>query len=186
MDGPEYSAECVCYRGQRRVLAVTQKQTTGNPHYIETGHIQPADIPEERMAQVRETVCRALEALDIQNGIAHAEFRLLADGNIGVIEVGARMGGDCIGTDLTPISTGIDFLRIAVDIACGNEPCFDVVTEPTPVAIRFIIGPEDLEEYERLRREKPESIVRADEFNDNFDQEVVDSSTRHGYYIVKG
>ncbi len=186
MEGPEYSAECVCYHGQYWVLAFTQKQTTGNPHYIETGHIQPADISEEKKPEICQVIYRALEALDIQNGIAHAEFRLLGDGQVGIIEIGARMGGDCIGTDLTSISTGIDFLRIAIDIACGNKPCFDVVTKPSRVAIRFIIKPEDLIEYEKLKQCNPDSIVRADEFDSNFDHTVVDSSTRHGYYIIKG
>ena len=186
MEGPEYSAECVCYHGERHVLAFTQKQTTGNPHYIETGHIQPSNIPPERHEEIKRVILRALEALDIRDSIAHAEFRLLPDGNIGIIEIGARMGGDSIGTDLTCISTGMDYIRMAIDVACGNPPCFDIVTEPSPVSIRFIITPDDLAEYEKLRRERPEAIVRADEFNTDFSQEVVDSSTRHGYYIIKG
>lgn len=29
------------------------------------------------------------------------------------------MGGDCIGSDLVQISTGYDFVNMAIDIACG-------------------------------------------------------------------
>lgn len=185
MDGPEYSAECICYRGERRVLTFTQKETTGNPHYIETGHIQPANIPAEKQEDIRRVVFKALEILDIQNGAAHAEFRILPDGQIGIIEIGARMGGDCIGTDLTPISTGLDYLGMVVDIACGGAPSFKPVGEPTPVRIKFIIQKSDKEAYEVLCLKHPEAIVRAGEFNDDFDSAVVDSSTRHGYYIEK-
>ena len=109
----------------------------------------------------------------------------MADGQVGIIEIGARMGGDSIGTDLTAISTGMDYLGMVIDIACGGKPSFDVVTEPSPVYIRFILTKEDLEEYEKLAAEHPEHIVRAGDFSDNFDDVVVDSSTRHGYYIVK-
>ena len=185
MEGPEYSAECICYRGECRVLTFTRKETTGNPHYIETGHVQPAGIPEKMQESIRGVILKALEALDIQNGAAHAEFRIMPDGQIGIIEIGARMGGDSIGTDLTSISTGMDYLGMVVDIACGQKPCFDLVTDPTPVRVKFIICESDKEIYERLCRDHPESIVRAGDFNDDFDKAVVDSSTRHGYYIEK-
>ena len=185
MEGPEYSTECICYRGKRRVLTFTQKETTGNPHYIETGHIQPANIPAEKQESIRLVIFKALEALDIQNGAAHAEFRILPDGQVGIIEIGARMGGDSIGTDLTPISTGMDYLGMVVDIACGKAPNFECVSEPSPVRIKFIIQKDDKKAYETLCHEHPEAVVRAGDFNDNFDSAVVDSSTRHGYYIEK-
>ena len=184
MDGPEYSAECICYKGQYHVLAFTQKRTTGCPHYIETGHIQPSNIPEEKHDYIKQTIYKALNALDIKYGAAHVEFRILKNNEIGIIEIGARMGGDCIGTDLTPISTGMDYIRMVVDIACGNEPCFDIVTTPSPIEIKFIINSDDMEEYENIVHCTPERIIRACVFDTNFEKQVVDSSTRHGYYIV--
>lgn len=186
MDGPEYSAECISCHGDHWVLAFTKKETTGYPNYIETGHIQPSDIPAEKQGQIRDYICRALDALDIRNGAAHAEFRILEDGKIGIIEIGARMGGDCIGTDLTPIATGIDFTGMVVDIACGKEPSFEKICDPAPVHIHFIITREDREAYDKLVQEHPEQIVKSGEFNMDFDHAVVDSSTRHGFYITKG
>lgn len=185
MNGPEYSAECICYKGEVHVLQLTKKVTTNYPHYIETGHIQPSDIPSERQDEVKDFIKKAVAALDIKNSAAHAEFRLLDDGHIGIIEIGARMGGDCIGTDLTPISTGMDFIRMVIDVAVGNEPCFDVVTEPCPVMDKFILAPGDLAEYEELTKTNPERIVRVVIEDTDFTREVVDSNTRHGYFIVK-
>ncbi len=186
MNGPEYSAECICYQGVVHVLQLTQKITTDYPHYIETGHIQPSDIPSERQEEVKAFIKKAVAALDIKNSAAHAEFRLLENGHIGIIEIGARMGGDSIGTDLTPISTGMDFIRMVIDVAVGNVPCFDVVTEPTPVMDKFILTLEDLKEYKDLQKTAPERIIRGVVEDTDFTREVVDSNTRHGYYIVKG
>lgn len=186
MEGQEYSAECICYNGERTILAITQKQTTGFPHYIETGHFQPAYLSESEYERASKVILRALEALHIENSAAHAEFRILPTGEIGMIEIGARMGGDCIGTDLTPISTGKDFIRMVIDVACGNSPDFTVVTAPSFVQVKFIMNYGDLIELKRVQKEFPEKIVRIAEIDDNFDREVVDSSTRHGYYIVKG
>lgn len=182
MSGPEYSAECICYHGDVHVLQITQKFTTGYPHYIETGHAQPSDISGDRLIEVIDYVKKAVQALDIQNSAAHAEFRLLENGEIGIIEIGARMGGDYIGTDLTPISTGIDFIRMVIDVAVDKEPCFDVVSEPSPVEVRFIFNKEDLQSMER---EDPSMIIRKTIFDTDFSREVKDSNTRHGYYIVK-
>lgn len=186
MNGPEYSAECICYKGDVHVLQLTKKVTTDYPHYIETGHIQPSDIPAERQEEVKNFIKKAVSALDIKNSAAHAEFRLLEDGHIGIIEIGARMGGDSIGTDLTPTSTGMDFIRMVIDVAVGNEPCFDIVTKPIPVMDRFILTPEDLKKYEEIRSNSPECIIRGVVEDTDFSREVVDSNTRHGYYIIKG
>ena len=185
MDGPEYSAECICYNKDRRILAFTQKETTGAPHYIESGHFQPAKLTSDERNKATSIILKALEALHINNSAAHAEFKILPDGEIGIIEIGARMGGDCIGTDLTPVSTGMDYIRMVIDIACGNSPDFSVTTNPVSVKIKFIMNRNDLIELKRIQRDAPELIVRIAEIDENFDREVVDSSTRHGYYILK-
>ncbi len=62
----------------------------------------------------------------------------------------------------------------------------DVVTEPCPVMDRFILTPEDLKEYEQLQKTASERIVKGIVEDTDFSREVVDSNTRHGYYIVKG
>lgn len=36
---------------------------------------------------------------------AHSEFKITPNGDVKIIEIGARMGGDCIGSDLVQIST---------------------------------------------------------------------------------
>ncbi len=185
MDGPEYSAECICYNGNFDILTFTKKQTTGFPHYIETGHIQPSDIPEKYHSEIKEQIYRALKALDIQNGAAHAEFRII-DGvsKIGIIEIGARMGGDYIGTDLTPISTGKDYIGMVVDIACGKSPDSSVKSQPSKVCVKFILSQGDYDEYLNFSRENPGKIVRSLIGNTKFNHQVVDSSTRYGYYII--
>ena len=185
MDGPEYSAECICFNGEKRILAFTQKQTTGFPHYIESGHYQPATLTKKEQDHATKVILTALDALQIKNSAAHAEFRILEDGEIGIIEIGARMGGDCIGTDLTPISTGMDYIRMVIDVACGNPVSFDIVTDPHPVSIHFIMNYNDLIAYEEQKRTKPESIIRASIFDVHFENDVKDSSTRHGYYIIR-
>lgn len=184
MNGPEYSAECICFNGEKKILAFTKKQTTGFPHYIETGHHQPADLSLEDKERATEVIQKALDALHIENSAAHAEFRILPSGEIGIIEIGARMGGDCIGTDLTPLSTGMDYIRMVIEVACGDPISFDIVSNPHPVSVHFVMSQDDIDTYEERRKQNPNSIIRASSFDTHFENDVKDSSTRHGYYIV--
>lgn len=181
MEGPEYSAECIVYNGKVEVLAFTKKMTTGYPHYIETGHLQPSDIPVNKQNKYIETIKKAIKALDITNSAAHVEFKVLDTGEIGIIEIGARMGGDCIGTDLTPISTGMDYIKMVIDVACGNKPDFSIVTKPHAVGVSFIINQNDIDDFNLIKKDK---ILRKSQFDNAF-AEVIDSSTRHGYYIFR-
>ena len=63
---------------------------------------------------------RALTALGVTNGASHSEYRITEEGKIYVMEIGARMGGDFIGSDLVQLSTGYDFLRGVIEVALGT------------------------------------------------------------------
>lgn len=117
IEGNEYSCECISYHGKHHFLAFTKKYTTGSPNFIETGHCEPSDIKIEDQEKIKENIFKALDALNIQNSASHTEFKIDENGNFGIIEIGARMGGDCIGSDLVRISTGYDFVKMVIDVA---------------------------------------------------------------------
>ena len=52
---------------------------------------------------------------------AHVEMIVTAQGPK-MVELGARMGGDCITTHLVPLSTGIDMVKATIDISLGLYP----------------------------------------------------------------
>ncbi len=62
--------------------------------------------------RIKEIVFKALDALGIVCGAAHSELRISKKGEIRIIEIGSRMGGDCIGSDLVTLATGQDFVRM--------------------------------------------------------------------------
>ena len=187
VEGNEYSVEYISYRGEHHFLAVTKKFTTGAPNFIETGHIQPSGLSEEMVKNVQGVVEHALDSLMIKNGASHSELKIDDNGNIVLIEIGGRMGGDCIGSDLVQISTGYDFVNMVIDVALGEEPSFELTMEPAVAQIKFIFDKEDLKELEKVKVEKADNIYRISEIGPIDDShEVVDSSTRYGYYILRG
>ena len=184
MEGPEYSAECICQDGVCHILTVTKKLTTGYPHYVESGHMQPADIPAEKLPYVHQVVKKAVAALCIENSAAHVEFRCLENGEIGIIEIGARMGGDYIGTDLVRLSTGYDYVGMVIDMACGKKLDFTPNYHYKSSRVHFIMDQTDYETFQKLELGANEVMERSVIFNTNFDHEIMNSSDRYGYYIL--
>lgn len=184
IDGEEFSAEGITYKGKHTLLTITRKQTTGAPHFIETGHTEPAELSYEMQEKVKKEVFAGLNSLKIENSASHAEFKITPEGEVKIIEIGARMGGDCIGSDLVQISTGYDFLKMVIDVALGNAPDFTKVTEPKKAVIKFIFTKTDLEELEKVKREHPKYIYYISPIDEINSHEIIDSSTRYGYYIL--
>lgn len=122
--GREVSVESISYQGKHYILQITDKVTTGAPFFVELEHHQPSSLPENIKLRIKEIVLHALDALHIKYGASHSELKITEDGDIKVIEIGARMGGDFIGSNLVQLSTGYDFLKGVIEVALGefHEP----------------------------------------------------------------
>lgn len=184
-EGREYSVEYLSWEGTHSFLALTEKFTTGAPLFVETGHLQPPKhIDAATLDRIRALVPRVLDCLGVRYGASHTELKVDARGDIRLIECGARMGGDCIGSDLVPLTTGVDYVRAVIDTACGVTPTLTPAGETCCAAVRFLFGRADLDALERIRRENPENLYRVSEIQPIDGHEIRDSSTRYGYYIL--
>lgn len=126
IEGKEISVEFISFHGKHYPLQITDKVTTGAPHFVELEHHQPAELSEKQFKEIYDLTMRALDALGVTNGASHSEYKITADGRVYVMEIGARMGGDFIGSDLVMLSTGYDYLRGVIEVALGRfeEPSF--------------------------------------------------------------
>jgi biotin carboxylase len=120
IDGVEVSVETISYEGRHFVLSITDKTTTGPPYFVELAHHQPSQLPPNIQEKIRAETQNCLNALDITSGAGHSEFKITEEGEVFVIEVGARMGGDFIGSHLVELSTGYDFLKGVIQLALGR------------------------------------------------------------------
>lgn len=184
-EGTEYSVEGISFNGEHHILAMTLKYTTGAPHFIETGHLEPAPVSNEVFESVKAIVIHALDTLKIKNSASHTEVKIDDSGNVRIIEIGSRMGGDAIGSDLVRYSTGIDFVRAVIQVACGCEPNLSPVCNTCKAEVRFILTKKDLDEYRRMSDEEPRRILKVIDIH-NFDLigKTTNSSNRAGCYIV--
>ena len=136
IEGPEFSIEMIVWQGEIHVLTVTDKKTTGAPHFVEWGHNQPSCFSATDVETLKAAAVAGVRALGVNNCACHAEAKLM-NGKAYLMEVGARLGGDFISTELTHLSTGIDMVAAAIDVALGVEPDLSAKEEPKGVCIRY-------------------------------------------------
>ena len=142
LQGDEVSVEVMVVNGKVNILQITDKLTTGAPHFVEMGHSQSSNHPIEIQNAIKDLAVQACKAVGIDKGPAHVEMMVTKRGPV-MIELGARMGGDNITTSLVPLSTGIDMVKATIEVALGNQP--DI--EPRlhcGSAIRYIAAPEGI------------------------------------------
>ncbi|WP_270547010.1 ATP-grasp domain-containing protein [Butyricimonas paravirosa] len=181
--GKEISVEAISYNGCHYILQITDKITTGEPYFVELEHHQPSVLSLSIQERVKKIVLNALDAMHIKYGASHSELKITEGGDICVIEIGARMGGDFIGSTLVKLSTGYDFLQGVIDIAMGGfrKP---KILEQSYSGVYFLCKEtEYLKTIIENRHLYPE-IVKAEITNEEL-CEVKCSMDRSGYFIYK-
>ena len=187
VEGREISVESITWNGVHYILAVTDKVTTGAPYFVETEQHQPSTLPESVKQEVAEIAQRALTCLGVRAGASHSELLITADNRPYIVEIGARMGGDCIGSHLVELSTGYDFLRGVVNVALGRfEPV--VQTRSQCAGVYYLTAsPGVVRQIIDHTTDYPE-IVAKDVFVKEGDavHELRESAERLGYFIYAG
>ena len=125
----------------------------------------------------------ALNALGITNGASHSEYKITPKGRIAIMEIGARMGGDFIGSDLVRLSTGYDFLKGVIEVALGEfvEPH---ITEHKYSGVYFLC--KETEYLMPIFNEwESNHEIRFCEVIDNNLRNVLCSADRSGFFIYQ-
>ncbi|GEP83658.1 carbamoyl-phosphate synthase L chain, ATP binding domain protein [Staphylococcus piscifermentans] len=189
MRGNEVSVETLTINGKTSVIAITDKLTTGAPHFIETGHHIPSLVSEEMQNEIKKITIQAIEAIGIKNGPSHTEIIVTPNGPK-IVELGARLGGDFITSHLVKYGTSIDLIQLHILLSMGELTSLDEEVDYYGSAIRYFqVSPGIVKDIT-----VPEYIVEDEnlvelEFNysigDKVD-EVKSSANRFGYIICKG
>lgn len=183
IEGREISVEFISYNGKHYPLQITDKVTTEAPHFVELEHHQPSTLSDEMFTTIYDITKTALNALGLTNGASHAEYKITKDGRIAIMEIGGRMGGDFIGSDLVKLSTGYDFVKGVIDVALGEftEP---IKTQKMYSGVYFLC-----KETEHLKKtiknwQANPSFVDG-KITDKELRKVTCSADRSGYVIYK-
>ncbi|MFU1993386.1 ATP-grasp domain-containing protein [Priestia megaterium] len=118
IEGKEYGVESLVYDGEIYVLGIIKKSMTSPPDYAELGHSMPAKLEIEK--RIKEIVKTAISVLGINFGAVNMDILITKDNRISIIDIGARMGGNLIGSHIIPKSTGIDYIGSLIKACIGD------------------------------------------------------------------
>jgi biotin carboxylase len=121
MEGEEVSVEGASCGDGVHIVQVTDKLVFRGAFPVEAGHSQPSGLPASTVEEIGRVTEAGVRALGLENCAFHAELKITASGPK-IVEIGARLGGDRIATHLTPLSTGVNMVRAAIQIALGETP----------------------------------------------------------------
>lgn len=183
IDGREFSVEYISHKGIHYNVQITDKITSGMPHFVELEHHQPADISLYDAQRIKCMVEKALTALKIKNSASHTEIKLNSKGELFIIEIGARMGGGMITSDLVRLSTGYDFVRGVVDLSIGEF-------QPPQFTSTYYSG---IYFYTKLTKKVKDIIISNDNdiniiekhIDNNPLEETTSNFQRNGYFIYQ-
>lgn len=152
--GKEYGVESFVDNGEIHVLAVMQKDMTEPPYYAELGHAIPSGLPVEVEDRIKVCVKKALVAMGVNHGCVNMDILISEDYSVHIVDVGARMGGNLIGSHIIPLGTGIDYMGNMIRAAVGEPTDFKPQREPMPVATKLLaLTPgkvKDLPDFHRI------------------------------------
>lgn len=136
--GKEYGVESFVDNGEVHVLSVMQKDMTEPPYYAELGHAIPSGLPKAIDDKIMSCVHKAIVALGVNHGSVNMDLLLSEDNSVHIVDVGARMGGNLIGSHIIPIGTGIDYMGNMIKAAVGDKTDWTPKRELTPVATKLL------------------------------------------------
>ncbi|MEL7588466.1 MAG: ATP-grasp domain-containing protein [Prolixibacteraceae bacterium] len=182
VEGPEYSVESLTQNGETHTIAITQKSTHGsdNRYFVESRHIVPADITATQEGEIQLYAKKVIEALKIDNCATHLEIKLSSKGPV-MIEIGARLGGDYITSDLVPLATGVDMLKNVIKIALNEK--IDVRKKKSQFSGIEFVTSENYNDAKRFILENKMSVIKYD-LKPYKENPVTNSLDRLGYIIV--
>ncbi|WP_201777670.1 ATP-grasp domain-containing protein [Ornithinibacillus californiensis] len=188
MVGPEVSVETLTIEGKTHVIAITDKLTTGAPHFVEMGHSIPSQLPSRVQNEIKKVAIAATEAIGIEVGPSHTEIIITPEGPK-IVELGARLGGDNITTHLVPLATGIDMVECSLRLALGEDVILPQ-KQSKASAIRYLkadVGILKSVNYPNTLKQKKgvKEIVLTKNLGDRITK-IGSSNDRIGYIISQG
>lgn len=158
--GQEYGVESFVHKGNIYILGVMKKEMTKPPYYAELGHSIPSGLSEEMEKKVKQVVTKAIQSLKIDFGAVNMDLLIAQDNKVCIVDIGARMGGNLIGSHIIPLATGIDYMGNIIKAAVKDEPDFKVKYNKVVATHLLNLEPGIIEILPNLEKYEREGSIR--------------------------
>ena len=136
--GQEYGAESLVVNGEAHVLGIMRKWMTAPPYYAELGHAIPSGLDNDAESKVIACVQKAIKALGINFGSVNMDLLVTEDSKVYIVDIGARMGGNLIGSHIIPYGTGIPYIEYMIKAHAGESLDVKPMQVPQSIATRIL------------------------------------------------
>lgn len=185
--GLEYGAESLVVNGEIHVLGIMKKWMTQPPYYAELGHAIPCGLSNDIVNKVKTCVSKAIKALNVNHGSVNMDMLITNEGNVHIIDIGARMGGNMIGPCIIPYATGIDYMGLMLKAAVGEKVIFEG-KNGLPTVSRLLAFPngivKTLPDFKTIEKEYGVEIYHHIKLGDEI-KEYRNNLDGCGYIIVR-
>lgn len=126
--GKEYGVESIVLNGEVYVLGIMNKEMTSPPDYAELGHMMPSGLDIED--KIKDIVKNAIKVLGVNFGAVNMDILVTEQKHVCIIDVGARMGGNLIGSHIISKATGYDYLGNLIKASVNDDvekPNYEVI-----------------------------------------------------------
>lgn len=158
------------------------------PFIIENGGQQPAFITKIEKKLIEEIIVKAGKCLGIKTGTIKGDI-VLVKGKPYIIEIASRLSGGWMSSDQIKMSTGIDFLKLAILLSLGQKINLKKlkVTKQKAVAIRYLFPkPKQFLMLNKRKLQKRSKYIKKFKLflkDNDYTDEITDHTKRAGFAI---
>ena len=128
IDGQEVEVDTVMYRDEIKAVLIGDVFNFESIQIFSAyERIYPSQLPTTTQDEIRRVNAQTLQVLGLHTGWTHGEYMVATNGNVYLLEVGARGGGNYIGSDIVKTMIGVSTDEMAFRTAIGDESFYDEV-----------------------------------------------------------
>ena len=128
IEGQEIEVDTVVYHDEIKVVLIGDVFNFESMQIFSAyERIYPSQLPTATQDEIRRVNAQTLKVLGLHTGWTHGEYMVAKNGDVYLLEVGARGGGNYIGSDIVKTMIGISTDEMAFCTAIGDESFYGEV-----------------------------------------------------------
>ena len=128
IDGQEVEVDTVMYRDEIKAVLIGDVFNFESIQIFSAyERIYPSQLPNATQDEIRRVNAHTLQVLGLHTGWTHGEYMVATNGDVYLLEVGARGGGNYIGSDIVKTMIRVSTDEMAFRTAIGDESFYSEV-----------------------------------------------------------
>lgn len=128
IDGQEVEVDTVMYHDEIKAVLIGDVFNFDTIQIFSAyERIYPSQLPTATQDEIRRVNAQTLKVLGLHTGWTHGEYMVAKNGDVYLLEVGARGGGNYIGSDIVKTMIGVSTDEMAFRTAIGDESFYSEV-----------------------------------------------------------